>query len=107
MAGSAGLRFTGPFRVLAFVMLAAFAGTGAWIYYNTEVLNTILSENDRDRMSADYEKTYKKYEKLPQPRIIDVKYAIDLYPERRAAVMRADTIIQNKTGQPISRFASE
>jgi ABC-2 type transport system permease protein len=98
----AGLRFTAPLRVLSFILLAAFLGTGAWIYYNTKVLNTILSEDDRDRMSADYEKTYKKYENLPQPRFIDVKYAIDLYPERRAATARADTIIQNKTDKPIS-----
>jgi ABC-2 type transport system permease protein len=99
---AARLRFTGPFRVLAFLLLAVFVGTGAWIYYNTKVLNTILSENDRDVISADYEKTYKKYEKLLQPRITDLKYAIDLYPERRAATMRADTIIQNETAQPIS-----
>ena len=70
-------------------------------------LNTILSEDDRDRISADYEKTYKKYDKLPQPRVIDLKYAIDLYPERRAAVMHADTIIQNKTCQTHLRVAFE
>jgi ABC-2 type transport system permease protein len=98
----ARLRFTAPVRVLAVVLLAAFLGTGAWIYYNTEVFNTILSEDDRDRMAVDYEKTYKKYDKLPQPRVIDLKYAIDLYPERRAAIMHADTIIQNKTDKPIS-----
>jgi ABC-type transport system involved in multi-copper enzyme maturation permease subunit len=99
---NARLRFTVPLRVLAFALLALFLGTGAWIYYNTKVLNTILSEDDRDRMAADYEKTYKKYDKLPQPRVIDLKYAIDLYPERRAATMRADTIIQNKTDKPIA-----
>jgi ABC-2 type transport system permease protein len=98
----ARLRFTAPVRVLTMVLLAAFLGTGAWIYYNTKVLNTIRSEDDNDRQSADYEKTYKKYEKLPQPRVIDLKYAIDLYPERRAASMRADTIIQNKTDKPIA-----
>jgi len=97
----AGLRFTAPVRVVAFVLMAAFLGTGAWIYYNTKVLNTIRSEDDNDRQSADYEKTYKKYENLPQPRIIDVKYAIDLYPERRAGIMHADSIIQNKTDKPI------
>jgi ABC-2 type transport system permease protein len=97
----ARLRFTAPVGVLTIVLLAAFLGTAAWIYYNTKVLNTILSEDDRDRISADYEKTYKKYEKLPQPRVIDLKYAIDLYPERRAAIMHADTIIQNKTDKPI------
>jgi ABC-2 type transport system permease protein len=99
---NARLRFTAPLRVLAFALLALFLGTGAWIYYNTKVLNTILSEDDRDRMAADYEKTYKKYDKLPQPRVIDLKYNIDLYPERRAATMRADTIIQNKTDKPIA-----
>jgi ABC-2 type transport system permease protein len=98
----ARLRLTAPVRVLAVVLLAAFLGTGAWIYYNTEVLNTILSEDDRDRIAADYEKTYKKFDKLPQPRVIDLKYAIDLYPERRAAVMHADTIMQNKTDKPIA-----
>jgi len=98
----ARLRLTAPVRVLAVVLLAAFLGTGAWIYYNTEVLNTILSEDDRDRIAADYEKTYKKFDKLPQPRVIDFKYAIDLYPERRAAVMHADTIMQNKTDKPIA-----
>jgi hypothetical protein len=98
----ARLRFTAPVRVLAVVLLAAFLGTGAWIYYNTKVLNTILSEDDRDHISADYEKTYKRYDKLPQPRIIDVKYAIDLYPERRAATMHADTLIQNKSDKPIA-----
>jgi ABC-2 type transport system permease protein len=98
----ARLRFTAPLRVLALVLLAAFLGTGAWIYYNTKVLNTILSEDDRDRIAIDYEKTYKKYEKLPRPRVTDLKYAIDLYPERRAATMRADTVIQNKTDKPIA-----
>lgn len=98
----ARLRFTSGWRTAAALLLAAFVATGAWIYYNTKVLNTILSEDDNDRIAADYEKTYKKYENLPQPRFVDVKYAIDLYPERRAALMRADTIIENKTNQPIS-----
>ena len=97
----ARLRFTAPLGVVAVALLAAFLGTGAWIYYNTEVLNTILSEDDLDHLSIDYEKTYKKYDKLPQPRVVDLKYAIDLYPERRAATMHADTIIENKTEKPI------
>ncbi len=85
--------------MLAFVCWPLFWDRARWIYYNTKVLNTILSEDDRDRLSVDYEKTYKKYDKLPQPRIIDMKYAIDLYPERRAGVMRADTIVQEQDGQ--------
>jgi ABC-type transport system involved in multi-copper enzyme maturation permease subunit len=98
----ASLRMTAPWRAVALLFLAVFLGSGAWIYYNTEVLNTIYSQDDRDRMSADYEKNYKKYEGIPQPRVVDVKYNIDLYPERRAATMQADTIIKNETSQPIA-----
>ncbi len=57
------MRFKGPLRVFAAVGLIAFVGIGAWIYYNTKVLNTLRSENDQDALQADYEKTYKKFEK--------------------------------------------
>ena len=101
-ARQARLRLGGPLRFGVIALFLVFAATGGWIYYNTEVLNTILTEDDRDRIAADYEKTYKKYDRLPQPRIIDLKYFIDLYPERRAAVMRADQLIKNETDRPIS-----
>ena len=68
--------------------LVAFVATGIWIFYNTKVLNTVRSENDQDRLQADYEKTYKKFEKQPEPRVTDVKYAIDLYPEIADMTMR-------------------
>lgn len=95
-------RFTGPLRAFAVLMTAAFIVIGGWIYYNTKVLNTIVTEDDHDRLQADYEKSYKKYQKLPQPRITSVKYRIDLYPERRNLIMRGDEVIQNKSNQAIS-----
>jgi hypothetical protein len=78
-----------------------FAATGVWIFYNTKVVNTVLAEEDQDKLAADYEKTYKANEHLPQPRITAADYKIDIFPERRAAVMQGDQIIENKTGQPI------
>jgi hypothetical protein len=95
-------RFSGGLRIAAVASIALFLGSGAWIFYNTKILNTILGEDDRDKLAVDYEKAYKKYEHLPQPRVIDVSYAIDIYPERRAATMHGDEIIQNKTASPIS-----
>jgi ABC-2 type transport system permease protein len=99
---NARFRFNGPLRALAAVGLIAFVATGAWIYYNTKVLNTVRSENDQDILQADYEKAYKKFEKQPEPRITDVKYAIDIYPETRGMEMRGDQTIVNKTSQPLS-----
>ncbi len=101
---NARLRFKGPLRVFAAVGLIAFVGIGAWIYYNTKVLNTLRSENDQDALQADYEKTYKKFESQPEPRITDVKYAIDIYPETRGMEMRGEQTIVNKTSQALSEI---
>jgi len=98
----AGQRFTGGLRIAALASAAVFLCSGAWIFYNTKVLNTILGEDDRDKIAIDYEKTYKKYHNLPQPRVVDVSYVIDIFPERRAATMQGDQIVQNKTAVPIS-----
>ena len=55
-----------------------------------------------DTLQADYEKTYKKFENQPQPRITDVKYAIDIYPETRGMEMRGEETIVNKTAQALT-----
>jgi len=99
---NAGLRFHGALRAVAVLGAVAFVAIGAWIFYNTKVLNTIRSENDQDTIQADYEKNYKKFVKQPQPRITDVKYAIDIYPETRGMVMRGDETIVNKTPQALN-----
>ena len=99
---NARLRFSGPLRVFAAIGLLTFAVTGMWIYYNTKVLNTVRSENDQDRLLADYEKTYKRFEKQLGPRITEVKYAIDIYPETRGMEMRGEQTIVNRTAQALT-----
>lgn len=101
---SVGQRFTGSFKSLTVVALAAFVGCGVWIYYNTKILNKTLSEHDVQTLRADYEKTYKRYEKIPQPRVVDVKYAIDIYPESRNLSMHGVEVIQNKSAGPIAEI---
>jgi ABC-2 type transport system permease protein len=98
---NARLRFRGSVRVWALASACAFALVGGWVYYNTEVLNTVESQNDSQRRQADYEKTYKRYDHLPQPRIIDVHYDIALYPATRELVMKGEEQIKNETDKPI------
>jgi ABC-2 type transport system permease protein len=98
MAGAAGL--TAAFAAL--VSVVALLGTGAWIYYNTKILNPLLGPIDQERRQADYEKTYKRYERQPQPRVRSVKYSIDLYPERRKMTMRGDEVIYNPYSSPLA-----
>jgi ABC-type transport system involved in multi-copper enzyme maturation permease subunit len=99
---NARLRFHGTMRAMATVGLIGVVAIGVWIYYNTKILNTLRSENDQDRLQADYEKTYKKFEKQLEPRITNVKYGIDIYPETRGMEMRGEQTIVNQTSQALT-----
>ncbi|MGB7987098.1 MAG: M1 family aminopeptidase [Terracidiphilus sp.] len=98
---NAQLRFRGTLRVCVATAAAGFVLTGGWIYYNTEVLNHVESDHDGQARQADYEKNYKRYEHLAQPRVTDVKYEIALYPATRELVMRGVEQIKNETSQPM------
>jgi ABC-2 type transport system permease protein len=94
-------RFHGALRVTTLASGAAFLLVAGWVYYNTEVLNHVESQNDQQRIQADYEKSYKRYQRLPQPRVTDVHYDIALYPATRELVMRGVEQIKNETSNPI------
>lgn len=98
---NAELRFNQPMRFVTGALTVAFVATGGWVYYNTLVLNKLTPPDDREILQADYEKTYKKYEHLPQPRVTAIQYAIDIYPEQRNLVLKGDQTIVNKTSGPI------
>jgi hypothetical protein len=92
-----------PVAPLALLLAILFIGTGAWIYFNTKILNDLKPEADQIRLQADYEKTYKKFQNLPQPRVLNVSYAIEIYPATRSISMNGDQEIENETNAPISQ----
>ena len=100
---NAAQRFHGGWISATLVCLLAFISTGAWIWYNTEVINRVVGPKTLQRRQADYEKNYKQYEKQQQPRVRSVKYAIDVYPQSRNITMRAEQVIQNPFAQPLHR----
>jgi ABC-2 type transport system permease protein len=89
-----------PGAVLA-AGLASWVGMGVFIYWNTNVLNRYMTGTQREARLADYEKTLLAYEKVPQPRVADVKLAVDLYPREVKAVTRGEYAIENRTGLPL------
>jgi len=90
-----------PWVVLG-LSLAGFAAAGAFIFYNTNVLNPYRTTEDQDRRLAEVEKRYKQYERLPQPRITGVRADVDLFPRERGARIRGRYQLVNKTEQPIA-----
>jgi hypothetical protein len=85
-----------------FLLLAV--GSGVWYYYNAHVLNEYLTAADRRHLLADYERRFKKFENLPQPKITAVEAAINIYPERRSFDGTGRFTLQNKGAQPISQI---
>jgi ABC-2 type transport system permease protein len=85
-----------------FLLLAV--GSGLWYYYNAHRLNEYLTGEDRRHILADYERRYKRYESLPQPKITAVDTHINIHPERRAFDGTGRYTLQNKSSAPISQI---
>lgn len=101
---NARLRLTGGVKKVAIANAIAFLAIAAVIFYNTKILHKIYTDKDIDQGRANYEKTYKRYQNLPQPKITSVKYWIDLDPSTYGRVMRCEEVIQNKTTHPIQQL---
>ena len=101
---TARLRFSSPWPALAVVCLVLFAATGSWIFYNTKVLNRLLGPKDQLALQADYEKNYKQFDKLPEPRIRNDKYWVDIFPQTRNMTMRVQEELYNPYAQPLAEI---
>ncbi|HEY5710597.1 MAG TPA: M1 family aminopeptidase [Allosphingosinicella sp.] len=94
-------RLRGAPGVIAAVALLVAAGTGAWIFYNTNILNEYRTRDDGERFAAGYEKRYLRFENLPQPTISHVVLNVALYPDLIRAEVTGSYRLTNLTGAPI------
>jgi hypothetical protein len=86
------------------ISLLAFFICGGFVYYNTEILNTYDSSKEQENKQVEYEKKYKKYENLNQPRFYKFNYAIDIMPEDRSMTANIEAWAKNKSNTPISEL---
>ena len=84
------------------LLLAAWAGSGAWIFHNTHVLNRFESRADQLDARADYEKRYGETRYLPHPDIAAMRTEVDIFPERQAADIRGHYLLKNAGTAPIA-----
>ncbi|MFL6754598.1 MAG: M1 family aminopeptidase [Sphingomicrobium sp.] len=91
-----------PVLAASGIALAAMAASGAYAYYNIKVLNRYQTSDDAEKMQADYERKYLKFEKLPQPAISKVTLNVELYPRRRMLLADGRYDLVNKTGAPLN-----
>ena len=74
----------------------SFVATGGWIFYNTNVLNEYVPGNVRMDRQADYEKLYRKFKGLPQPRATEIRADVDIYPAERRVQIAGHYLLVNK-----------
>ncbi len=75
-------RFKG-FILTAFIaFLVVFVGLGFTIYYENNILNERTSSKEGELKAVTWEKTFKKYEKVIQPRIVAVNCNVNIFPKQ-------------------------
>lgn len=94
-------RFNGQSALWLSVFTVLWLGVSGFIYYNVSVLNQYQTAEEGREQGANYEKKYKKYEGIPQPKVVDLKVSVDLYPSQRACDVQGFFTLVNKSTKPI------
>ncbi|HYH80532.1 MAG TPA: M1 family aminopeptidase [Longimicrobium sp.] len=81
--------------------LALFLATGGFIFYNTNVLVPYVTPEQGREWSVAYERAWRRYESLPEPRVVAVKAAVELYPSERRYRVDGSYRLENRTAGPI------
>ncbi|MCD9029718.1 ABC transporter permease subunit [Luteimonas sp. BDR2-5] len=82
----AGMRaqLRGGLGVALAATVLAFVAVGGFLFWNTNIRNDFISPDGQLDLQARYERDYKQYESLPQPRIVASRSEIDLRPETQS-----------------------
>lgn len=94
-------RLRGPVGGVLAASLAGFVALGGWLFWNTNVRNDYIAPDDRRDLMARYEREYKQYEHLPQPKIEAVHIDVDLRPETQTMRATGTYRIANTHDTPI------
>ncbi|WBX72308.1 ABC transporter permease/M1 family aminopeptidase [Tenacibaculum retecalamus] len=97
-------RLSKPLFKLASIVLIAFLTIGSFIFYNTNILNKYWTNTEKAIFKVDYEKTLKKFEYVPQPKITAVNLKVELYPSTRDYTAEGFYILKNTFDTPIKEI---
>ncbi len=94
-------RISKPVLKLGIVTVVSFIMLGSYIFYNTNILNEYWTKSEETAFRVAYEKTLKKFEYLPQPKIVDINLKVELYPKSRDYSAEGVYILKNLHDTPI------
>ena len=74
---------------------------GAFVFYNTNVVNDVRSVDEIVAEKADYERRYKRFERAAAPSVFAARMKVELYPSAGAAEIAGTFRLVNRTDRPI------
>lgn len=97
-------RLRWPARIMLMASLAGFVGIGVFLFRNTHGLYHYQTYDEGQRLQANYEKDYRKYMGMAQPRITDVRANAAIYPAQRRVDIDGRYVLVNKHAKPIDEL---
>ncbi len=94
-------RLRGPLGFATALATLAFVAVGGYLFWNTNTRNDYLSPDDTLDLQAKYEREYKQYKNLQQPKIIATEIEVDLRPETQTMRASGTYRVRNPYAKPI------
>jgi len=86
------------------IALTGFIATGSYIYYNTNIVNRYVTQDEQELHQIEYEERFRQYEFMPRPRIVDVRTEVDIFPFERRYDMRGSYLLENRGNEPLTEI---
>src|SRR5688572_1831692 len=94
-------RFSGSTAGVAATAVVLILTLGGFVFYNTNVLNEYETASETTERRAEYERRFRKYENILQPRRTAVEMSVEIFPERREVSIRSTYHLANASAVPI------
>lgn len=91
-------------RSFLVITLGIFVILGCYIFYNTNILNAYMTQDEIYINQGRYEREYKGYLTHNQPRISDVDCVVEIFPEERHVSASGKYTVINREESPISKI---
>lgn len=93
--------YDGKYKLKIALSLVVALIAGAFILYQEYVVVPYTKPKDSEKEVAEYEKKYKKYKGIPQPRITAVRLEVDLFTRSKEMNAKGRYRLKNKTATPV------
>jgi ABC-2 type transport system permease protein len=94
-------RLRGSLGAALAVSVLAFLAVGGFLFWNTNVRNDYIPPDARLDLQARYEREFRKYKDLPQPKVLAASTDVDLHPATQSMRVHGVYRVRNPYAAPI------